>query len=395
MKKLLCLLLFSFVSKHFVSAQTFQVGHIQQTFVDVSRNNRNIPAEIYYPSTITGNNVGIAGGQFPVLVFGHGFVMTWSAYDIIWNELVPNGYIVIFPTTETSFSPSHTAFAKDIAYLVSAMKNENLNSNSPFYGSVASKSAVMGHSMGGGCAFLATQYDSSITVLVSFAAAVTNPSSVAIAGTITIPSIVFSAANDCVAPPPQHQVPMYDSLASSCKSFVSIIGGSHCQFANYNINCYIGEGTCTPQPSITPSVQQAITDSLLLPWLNYYLKNDCSAGDQFQSLISNANGISSTQNCSLMCIPNFVESENFSTHLTIQPNVFSENAIIQCSSAFKDAKLIVRNSVGQIVRVINHLNGNEIEFNRFGLANGIYFVFVNQKDNVFAPCKIMIVGQQN
>ncbi len=61
------------------SAQ-YQVGHLQQTFVDSSRGNRNITTEIYYPAATAGNNVPVAAGQFPVLVFGHGFVMTWSAF---------------------------------------------------------------------------------------------------------------------------------------------------------------------------------------------------------------------------------------------------------------------------------------------------------------------------
>lgn len=376
------------------NAQVFQVGHRQQTFIDVSRSNRNIPAEIYYPANVAGNNVIIANGQFPILVFGHGFVMTWSAYDVIWNSLVSNGYIVIFPTTESGFAPSHTTFAMDMAYLVGAMKMEGVNSSSPFFGSIAPESGVMGHSMGGGCAFLATQYDTSINVLASFAAAVTNPSSITIAHTIQIPALVFSAANDCVAPPLQHQIPMYDSLASSCKSFVSITGGSHCQFANYNINCYIGEGTCTPQPTITAVQQQTITNDLLLLWLNFYLKNDCVAGDQFQILMLNALGIAGNQNCSLMCLPNSVESKNDLLQIVVQPNVFSEQTIIRCSHSFIDATILIRNSFGQIVREIKHLNGNEFEFSRNGLSDGIYFVSVNQKNNVFVPCKFLIVGQE-
>jgi len=37
----------------------------------------------------------------------------------------------------------------------------------------------------------------------------------------------------------------------------------------------------------------------LIPWLNYYLKRDCIAGDQFQSLLSASTGITSSANCSL------------------------------------------------------------------------------------------------
>ena len=130
-------------------AQTYQIGHKQQTFIDESRSNRNITTEIYYPADMSGDNVSIASGQFPVLVFGHGFLMTWSAYANIWNDIVPNGYIMVFPTTETSLFPSHTNFGKDIAFLVGAMKTEGTNASSTFFGGVATTSAAMGHSMGG------------------------------------------------------------------------------------------------------------------------------------------------------------------------------------------------------------------------------------------------------
>jgi hypothetical protein len=50
--------------------QAFQIGHQSKTYNDPARNNRNIPVEIYYPSTQSGNNVPFATGVFPVIVFG-------------------------------------------------------------------------------------------------------------------------------------------------------------------------------------------------------------------------------------------------------------------------------------------------------------------------------------
>lgn len=61
-------------------AQPFQVGHTTITFIDGSRNNRQIPTEIYYPALTAGEEVPLAPGQFPVLSYGHGFVMTVDAY---------------------------------------------------------------------------------------------------------------------------------------------------------------------------------------------------------------------------------------------------------------------------------------------------------------------------
>lgn len=379
---------FFFFSLSVCFCQPFQVGHKQQTFIDVSRGNRNITTEIYYPANSAGNNAPIASGQFPVLVFGHGFLMVWSAYDVYWNALVPNGYIMVFPTTETSFSPSHLEFGKDIGFLVSAMKAEGINPSSTFFGSVGNTSAVMGHSMGGGAAFLSVQYDSSITALATFAAANTNPSSIAAAKNILIPSIIFSGTNDCITPPVQHQLPMYDSLASFCKTFISITGGSHCQFANYNVNCYIGEGTCTPQPTITPATQQTTTFNLLLPWLNFFLKNDCSAGIQFQNLISATAGITSQQNCSLICTA--ISEPTTSSFLKIVPNPFSTQTVLQTDNSFHNATLMVNDIFGQTVSQIQGISGQTITFNRGDLPCGLYFVRLIEGNKITGIGKLII-----
>src|SRR3989339_244660 len=93
------LLFFSFST----FAQTYQLGHKTITYQDSARNNRNIPTELFYPAATAGNDVAILNDQFPIIVFGHGFVMANpDLYDYIWNALIPDGYIIAFPTTESS-----------------------------------------------------------------------------------------------------------------------------------------------------------------------------------------------------------------------------------------------------------------------------------------------------
>jgi len=369
-------------------AQSFQVGHKQQTFVDASRSNRNVTTEIYYPAATAGDNVSIASGQFPVLVFGHGFLMVWSAYAPEWNTLVPSGYIMVFPTTETGISPSHSNFGKDIAYLVGAMKAEGTNAASTFFGAVANTSAVMGHSMGGGSAFLSVQYDTSITALATLAAANTNPPSIAAAAGISIPSIVLAGANDCVTPPVQHQLPMYTALSSLCKTYVSITGGSHCQFAGTNAICNIGEGTCTPPPTITPAAQQATTLNLLLPWLNYYLKQDIAAGAQFQQLITASSGITAQQNCSLVTTP--ITEIATQPVLHIFPNPFSAATTLQTAVSLTNATLTLYNVYGQTVVQLNNINGQTVVLSREKLASGLYFVRLTEGNKIIAGGKLVI-----
>lgn len=368
----------------------YPVGHLQKTFTDPSRGNRSIATEIYYPATAAGNNVPMAAGQFPVLVFGHGFVMTYSAYSVVWNALVPSGYIMVFPTTESSFSPSHLDFGKDIAFLVGAMKAEGLNASSPFQNAIAPTSAVMGHSMGGGSAYLAMQYDTTITALATLAAAITNPSSVISATDITKPALSLAGGNDCVTPPAQHQLLMYDSLASICKTYVSITGGSHCQFAAYNFNCAFGEGTCTPAPAITATVQQNTAFALLLPWLNFYLKNDCAAGTQFQNLITAGAGINSQQNCTLNCVTtpiNKIENLNFD----IFPQPASQAVTLRFSSEMLGVQIKIFNALGQEVYVSDLVSGNQVTVSTDLLGNGTYSLGLYKQDKLLIIKNLVIV----
>jgi len=284
-----------------MQAQNFMIGHQQMNFVDASRNNRPVPCEIYYHADVIGEGVSVSAGVFPLVVFGHGFVMTASVYDVYWNALVPEGYIVVVPTTEGSLFPSHDNFGKDMAFLVDQMQVENSLSSSLFYNAILPTSAVIGHSMGGGAAFLAMQDNTNITALAAMAPAETTPSAVTAAASIQRPSLIFSGINDCVAPPADHQLPMYNALSSSCKSYLGIVGADHCQFASPNFNCTLGQSTCSPQATISATTQQAAVLDNLIPWLDFYLKDNCAQGEVFQSNVSSTTSLELIQNCALGC----------------------------------------------------------------------------------------------
>jgi pimeloyl-ACP methyl ester carboxylesterase len=171
----------------FLSAQPFAVGHLATTYTDAGRSNRSVPVEIYYPADIAGDGVPVAadsGARYPVLVFRHGFVMSWDAYANIWNALVPAGYIIAFPRTETGLSPQHAELGRDLSFVRNALLSEGADPGSLFYQRIAPVSAVMGHSMGGGASFLAAAQDTGFTAMVNFAAAETSPSAIAAASLI-------------------------------------------------------------------------------------------------------------------------------------------------------------------------------------------------------------------
>jgi predicted dienelactone hydrolase len=283
-----------------------QVGHYQITFQDPDRGNRAIQTEIYYPSTIAGDNTPVAPGLYPVIVFGHGFVMAWDAYQNLWDEFVPRGYIMVFPRTEGSaFSTNHQEFGWDLQFLVNELQVEGTNSSSPINGAVANNTALMGHSMGGGASFLAadslcTNGNTQLKTLIGLAPAESSTngvSSINSALSVTVPSLILSGSQDGVTPPIDHHIPMYNGLASNCKTILSVTGGAHCYFANTNTACDFGELTSSTGISITRAEQHQVTFDFVNNWLDYTLKDDCSAFHDFQDSVSNSSRVVPTQSC--------------------------------------------------------------------------------------------------
>ncbi len=290
----------------------YQIGHTTITFQDANRSNRNIQTEIYYPAVSAGDNTTAVQDSFPVIVFGHGFVMAWDAYQNLWEEFVPRGYIMVFPRTEGSIiSTNHQEFGWDLQFLVTSMQTEGATASSILYGVVASETALMGHSMGGGAAFLAadsltTNGNTNFKTLVGLAPAesTTNGvSSINSALSITLPSLILSGSNDGVTPPVDHHIPMYNNLAASCKTFINVLGGGHCYFANSNFNCDFGESTSSTGISITRAEQHQVTFDFVNPWLDYTLKGDCNAFQIFNDSLNLSARVNFNQSCTSNPVP--------------------------------------------------------------------------------------------
>ncbi len=266
-------------------AQNHLIGHTTIVFEDPERGNRQIETEIYYPATAAGDDTPAINEESPVIVFGHGFVMAWSAYENLWEEFVPRGYIMAFPRTEGNLlSTNHQEFGWDLEFLVTAMQQQGSDQNSILFDAVASETALMGHSMGGGAAFLAADSlcnngNTNLKTLIGLAPAESSTngvSSIASATEVTVPSFILSGVQDGVTPPVDHHIPMYDNLASDCKTILNITGGAHCYFANSNFNCDFGEGTSSTGISISRQDQHDITFDFVNLWLDYSLKYDCN-----------------------------------------------------------------------------------------------------------------------
>jgi dienelactone hydrolase len=304
--KLLFTILLSFYS--FLNFAQYQVGHTTITYNDPTRTGgfgsgggagRQIQTEIYYPAATAGDNVALVAGQFPVITFGHGFAMSWDAYSNIWQRYAAKGYILAFPRTEGGLlpSPSHGDFGTDLRQVAEKMLALNTNASSIFNGKVAQKALIMGHSMGGGATMLAAANNANIVGIVGLAPAETDPAATLAAPNVTVPALIFSGTADGVTPAAEHHTPIYNGLASSCKNFINITGGGHCYYAQTNFNCDFGESTSSPNISIDRAQQQLLTYTILDPWLDYILNDNCEAYTSFQTSLSSTTGTTGVTTC--------------------------------------------------------------------------------------------------
>ncbi len=365
MKHLLPFLLFCYSGISI--AQNFPIGHRSLTLSDLNRSNRSIDLELYYPAVAAGDNQDLAPGTFPLVSFGHGFQMTYDAYAPIYDSLAAWGYVVANLETEGSFSPSHTDFGKDLAFVVDYFLAQNTSAGSPFFGKMNGKSAMGGHSMGGGASLLAAQYTTNETCIFNFAAAETNPSAIAqCSTTVTEPLLVIAGSYDLVAPPNTNQEPMYNAALSGCKYFVNITGGYHCRFSAQSFTCEFGEGVLgPPSDGISREEQLTLTRAILRPWLEFWLKEIPEAWNQYSAVVSAGQGFTSLSNCS----QSVVESEM--NGIKIYPNPGNDHFTVE--TEFETKAIDIYESTGQLVGRFP-LHGKRTEIKDLNLNPGLYLI---------------------
>ena len=276
---------------------SFQLGQRSATFQDAARSNRNVPTELYYPAMTAGDAVPVAEGWFPVVVCGHGFTMDASSPVNLAEALVPSGYIVVLPDTETSpLFPSHADFGQDIAFLARRLQDEGANPASPFFGRVGSASAAAGHSMGGGAAHLAvadyaSTYGVSFATIATMAAARTDPSSITAAASITVPALYLADDRNCALQAGGAPVDHYAAVGSSCKTLLTIQDGRHCHYVYPRGFCSLGD--CSS--GINGDLQRQIVAEYLLPWFDWTLKGSPEALARFNALMASDSRLASSQ----------------------------------------------------------------------------------------------------
>ncbi|HPQ40213.1 MAG TPA: dockerin type I domain-containing protein, partial [bacterium] len=154
--------------------------------------------------------------------------------------------------------------------------------------------------------FLAVADSTAVTALVNFAAAETNPSAIGAAASIVLPSLLLAGTEDCVTPPEDHQIPMYNALISDCKTLVTLTGASHCQYAGNNGTCVLGEIFAGCSAAIPLETQETRTLDLLLPWLDYTLRGNIAGWTEFMDTLTAGIGLGTltyVQDCPMPATP--------------------------------------------------------------------------------------------
>jgi len=363
----------------------FPIGHQTLVFNDPARNNRPVQTEIYYPAAAEGDDQPIAAGSFPVVAFGHGFVMSASAYANVWSALVPQGYIVCLPTTEGSFAPSHESFGQDLAFLVGALQEAGNTAGSFWENRVGPRAALMGHSMGGGAALLGTPLQPAVTVTAVFAPAETTPSAVAACAQIEKPVLIFTGSQDCITPTANHAAPMYAALDAACKVHVDLDGGNHCYFADFNFNCNFGEATTGCQPGISREQQHERVLAVLLPWFDFYLKEETGEWPVFQNALTTTPGLAVAQtNCAAPLSSHAAPS---SPDLRLSPNPAGAALYVRFDQNIPDAAPLFTavDSAGRATRLpVQAADTEGWRLDVSGLPAGAYRLQVQGKERVWS-----------
>ncbi len=330
-------------------SQPLPLENIQKkslVLTDAGRSDRKVTLDLYYPTELNKKEPLERG--MPLLVMGHGFAMSADAYLNFVRQLCPFGYVIALPTTESSLSPSHAAFGADLRFVGKELLNKSKNDKDfVLYKYLGEKAAVMGHSMGGGAAFLAVEDDYTFKTLVAFAPAETRPSAIKAAeksGSVT--ALIFAGENDGVTPVLEHQKPIFEAMRT-CGYMLTIKGGGHCFFADANLACSFGENSVSPKPTVTREYQQGMTFGRLLPWLDQELRQDGLASVVFSDSLD-SRLVDNQFKCGSLTA---FEDDFKAAGGKLYPNPATNDLQIEWPEVLKNKQVVleIHNALGQLV----------------------------------------------
>jgi len=76
--------------------------------------------------------------------------------------------------------------------------------------------------------------------------------------------------------------------------------------------------------------------------------------------------------------------------ISVFPNPFSSEAILKAGTNLVDGSLILYNTLGQTLKRIEHISGEEIRLQRDNLPAGFYYIRLMQDDKIVAAGKLIV-----
>jgi dienelactone hydrolase len=189
--------------------------------VTVTAPGRSFPARLLYPTQ---------GGPYPAVAFAHGYANRSSWYAGTLRSIAASGYVVIAPDSETGRFPSHSRLADDLNRSLRWLGRQSGSGTRdvPRRKVDSARSAVAGHSMGGGVALLAATRSRSVDTVITLAAAETTPRASAAVRRLRVPALFVVGSDDRIVPAAGTAV-MFRRTPSPAL-LATIEGGSHCGF---------------------------------------------------------------------------------------------------------------------------------------------------------------------
>jgi dienelactone hydrolase len=211
-------------------------------------------------------------GPFPAMSFGHGFLQPPQRYRFTLRFIASHGYIVIATNSHRGIAPDHAQYSQDLAQCLEHLIVRSSDESSWLAGLVDENAlALSGHSMGGGAAVVASELIN-VQALIPLAGAPLRAKNSADADTEHhAAQLHIVGSEDRIVPPAASRTLIDED--SSPRLFATIEGGSHCGFMDETIlGCDKG--------SIDQQTQLRITRSLMLAFLDFYLKDDDTMHEQ-------------------------------------------------------------------------------------------------------------------
>ncbi len=228
-------------------------------------------SRIYYP-WVSGS-VPPTAVPCPVIVLGHGFMMGIDRYYSYAEHMASWGYVVVMPTFSNPFpTPEHYTRARSMVDAAEYVASLGSTPGDPLEDKVnADAWGFCGHSMGGGCAFLAADtFDLSGTlrVAVSFCSPQTTPP--VDPGSLDIPKLVLCGSIDTIAPWEDVREAMWAGTPAP-GAFAVIDGANHGYCMDYS---YFWENG--GQATISRDEQQRVIRLYMTAYMERYLHGDTS-----------------------------------------------------------------------------------------------------------------------